>query len=234
MDWVHGLAADAARVTTPKQLIEVALNRLQALLEAPVAACVFTGARAAEPDIVHSGLRQIHVEEYMTYWRSRDPILAAAVTRRLAVRDADVPDCRAQTRPPICFDFAKRLGVGAYLVAPVYGPDGGIAGTFHLCRRAHDSPFRVEHVEKMMVFSGFLSAMLARLHVSNKEPNVELAPREYQVALLAGRGLTNPDIARQLGLARETVKQTLRRVYRKASVGSRTELAVHLARLGWL
>jgi DNA-binding CsgD family transcriptional regulator len=234
MDWVHCLAADAVRVSTPQQLLDSALNRLQTLLEAPIGGVVFVAGGSAEPEIVHVGLRRVHVEEYMTYWRSRDPILAAAVTRRLATRDADIRDPRAQLAPPICLDFARRLGVGAYLVVPVYGSDGAIAGTFHLCRRTQDVPFGLEHVRESMVFSGFFSAMLARLRVSGQAPIAELAPREYQVALLAARGLSNPDIARQLGLARETVKQTLRRVYRKANVGSRTELAVHLARLGWL
>jgi len=55
-----------------------------------------------------------------------------------------------------------------------------------------------------------------------------LTPRERQVALLAARGLTNRQIATEVGLSIYTVSNHLKRVYVKLEVGSRTELAWRL------
>ena len=68
------------------------------------------------------------------------------------------------------------------------------------------------------------------------EPDVEslneilklLTPRERQIALLAARGLTNRQIATEIGLSINTVSNHLKRVYAKIEVSSRTELAWRL------
>jgi DNA-binding NarL/FixJ family response regulator len=69
-----------------------------------------------------------------------------------------------------------------------------------------------------------------------KEPDIEsfndvlksLTPRERQIALLAARGLTNRQIATEVGLSINTVSNHLKRVYPKLEVSSRTELAWRL------
>jgi DNA-binding CsgD family transcriptional regulator len=52
-----------------------------------------------------------------------------------------------------------------------------------------------------------------------------LTPTELDVAQLAAAGMTNPQIAAQLFIARGTVKMHLSRTYRKLGVNNRTELA---------
>ena len=59
-----------------------------------------------------------------------------------------------------------------------------------------------------------------------------LSPRELQIARLAARGRNNPEIALQLGLARETVKQTLRRAFRKLDARGRAQMAAKLVSSG--
>jgi predicted ATPase/DNA-binding NarL/FixJ family response regulator len=59
---------------------------------------------------------------------------------------------------------------------------------------------------------------------------VSLSPGERQVVELASRGLSNPDIARELFLSRNTVKVYLSRAYAKLGVANRTELARLAAR----
>jgi DNA-binding NarL/FixJ family response regulator len=54
---------------------------------------------------------------------------------------------------------------------------------------------------------------------------VSLSPVERQVVELASRGLSNPDIARELFISRNTVKVYLSRTYAKLGVANRTELA---------
>jgi predicted ATPase/DNA-binding CsgD family transcriptional regulator len=56
-----------------------------------------------------------------------------------------------------------------------------------------------------------------------------LTPIESDVAQLAARGISNPEIAAQLFIARGTVKMHLSSVYRKLGVCNRTELAGAIA-----
>ena len=54
-----------------------------------------------------------------------------------------------------------------------------------------------------------------------------LTPRESEVALLALKGLSSPEIAQVLSMSDKTVRQHLSRVYEKHGVSGRGEL-VHL------
>jgi DNA-binding NarL/FixJ family response regulator len=55
-----------------------------------------------------------------------------------------------------------------------------------------------------------------------------LTPREREIALLAARGLTNRQIAAELGLSINTMSNYLKRIYAKLEISSRTELAWRL------
>ena len=52
----------------------------------------------------------------------------------------------------------------------------------------------------------------------------QLTSREYQVAMLVAHGLSNRDIARELGLTTGTVKLHMHEVLRKLDVKSRSEV----------
>ncbi|MBI2766627.1 MAG: response regulator transcription factor [Chloroflexi bacterium] len=54
----------------------------------------------------------------------------------------------------------------------------------------------------------------------------DLSPRETSVVRLVARGMTNAQIARELGLRETTVKGYLERIFLKTGVDSRTSLGV--------
>lgn len=58
----------------------------------------------------------------------------------------------------------------------------------------------------------------------------DLSAQELQVVLAAARGMSNPEIAGSLFLARKTIEHHLSLAYRKLRVRSRTELAALIAR----
>jgi DNA-binding CsgD family transcriptional regulator len=58
--------------------------------------------------------------------------------------------------------------------------------------------------------------------------SARLTPRERQVAALAGQGLANSEIARELATSPNTVKQHLANAYRKTGAAGRDELAAFL------
>jgi DNA-binding NarL/FixJ family response regulator len=66
------------------------------------------------------------------------------------------------------------------------------------------------------------------------EPRVLLTPRETEVLNAAANGLTNKEIARELGISLHTVKFHLESVMRKIGVSSRTEAVSKAMWLGLL
>lgn len=67
-------------------------------------------------------------------------------------------------------------------------------------------------------------------HASATHGWASLSPVERQVVELASQGLSNPSIARELFISRNTVKAYLSRAYAKLGVANRTELARLAAR----
>jgi DNA-binding NarL/FixJ family response regulator len=57
-------------------------------------------------------------------------------------------------------------------------------------------------------------------------PDTKLRPREEEVLVRVARGLVNKEIADDLGISTETVRQHLKNIYAKLHVHSRTEAAM--------
>jgi DNA-binding NarL/FixJ family response regulator len=55
-----------------------------------------------------------------------------------------------------------------------------------------------------------------------------LTPREIQVAILVAQGLTNTEIGAELWITQNSVKQALKRMFRKLEVSARTEMVARL------
>jgi DNA-binding NarL/FixJ family response regulator len=70
--------------------------------------------------------------------------------------------------------------------------------------------------------------MSAGVLVMSEMQSERLTTREYQIALLAARGLANKEIARELGVSDGTVKLHLHKVYQKLGVRNRYGLMIEL------
>jgi DNA-binding CsgD family transcriptional regulator len=53
-----------------------------------------------------------------------------------------------------------------------------------------------------------------------------LSPREGEVALLVARGLSNKEVARELGISGETVKGHMHGIFQKLGIKSRHSLTI--------
>jgi NarL family two-component system response regulator LiaR len=62
----------------------------------------------------------------------------------------------------------------------------------------------------------------------------ELTEREVQVLKLAAKGMSNREIALELGISVRTAQTHLNNIFNKMGVGSRTEAVIHALRKGWL
>lgn len=59
---------------------------------------------------------------------------------------------------------------------------------------------------------------------------IRLTGRERQLVSLLAKGCTNKEMASQLGVSDQTIKNQLTTLYRKADVGNRLELVVFALR----
>jgi DNA-binding NarL/FixJ family response regulator len=62
----------------------------------------------------------------------------------------------------------------------------------------------------------------------------QLTGREMEVLRLAGKGMTNREIAQELTISIRTVQVHLSNVFNKLDVGSRVEAVLYALRRGWL
>lgn len=70
-------------------------------------------------------------------------------------------------------------------------------------------------------------AEIPTLRVVNSRGRSLLTPREEQVVALVADGLSNRDVAAQLGLSEHTIKKYLLRIFDKVGVSSRVELVLY-------
>jgi DNA-binding CsgD family transcriptional regulator len=194
---------------------------------------VFLDERWRSTERTLYGMREDDFDEWDQHWRPAEPVFHAMLGRGVPVHNWQVyrEDQWNGTRSYL--EFGKRLQIYHYMAAPIFGPRGRLVGALNFCRRPQDRPFDAEGIAAASVLSGFVSATLARvteLHTEEAGPSAGLSFRELETARLAAAGQNNVEIALRLGIARETVKQTLRRVYRKLDVNGRAHMATVLAR----
>jgi DNA-binding NarL/FixJ family response regulator len=69
---------------------------------------------------------------------------------------------------------------------------------------------------------------------SPDEMFVPLSPREMEILQLIARGYSNKEVAHELGISRQTVKNHMTSILRKLSVNDRTQAALYALRRGWI
>jgi DNA-binding CsgD family transcriptional regulator len=226
-----------ARCRTVTDVSGVAIDGMRAAFGSHVGAAIFFDESLQTTDLTVFGARDVDLEEYQRDWRSTDLVCSAVVERAVPVHNWEV--YREDAPPPLYTQFGRRLDLYHYLSAPLFGAHGTIVGFLNVCRRARLRPFAAMDTRLAGSFAGFISATLARVRAeasrsSETSATDMLTAREWQVARLAAAGRNNLEIALQLGLARETVKHTLRRVFRKLGANGRAQMVAKLASRGLL
>jgi DNA-binding CsgD family transcriptional regulator len=74
-----------------------------------------------------------------------------------------------------------------------------------------------------------LSTWVATVRSPSQLPQINcLTSREMQIAELVAQGKTNAEIGAELWITENSVKQALKRIFRKLSVSSRTEMVTRV------
>lgn len=185
------------------------------------------------------GAAEDFIAEYERVGPAGDPVLAALLRARRPVRSCEVMPVDRWRRLPFHATLA-RAGLDHTLQAPVLH-GGVLVGTLNVARPAAAPQFDARdalvlglvsvHVAAAYRRAERFDALVRRAGAPPCDALDVLSPREREVARLVVAGLSNRDAAAALGVAESTVKEHLKRTFRKVGVANRQELT-RMALLG--
>lgn len=162
---------------------------------------------------------------YEAYYQYNDPITFAMQRHRTAVRATDVLPQSALIKTEFFNDFLARDGL--HWGVNLYAWSGGCnIGDMRIWRDRRHGNFTADDVRLLDLVGPALVAALKRCAgtTANRAASL-LSAREFQVARLAGEGLPDKVIARQLGISVATVRTHLDHAFEKLGVRNRVALA---------
>ncbi len=119
------------------------------------------------------------------------------------------------------------------LVGAIVG-QGQLIGTTHFARNRGTPAFDHRDLAVLSALCAHLSATLAVLRTQDlpqrSASSSLLTARELQIAELIAKGFTNAEIGTELWITQNSVKQALKRIFRKLDISARTELAAKISR----
>lgn len=102
---------------------------------------------------------------------------------------------------------------------------GRIVGAVGCTRDSVMTAFNRENLIDLSAICLHISVWMATQYQLNRS---SLTPRELEIADLVASGQTNAEIGRQLWITENSVKQALKRMFRKLQVSSRAEMVARL------
>jgi DNA-binding CsgD family transcriptional regulator len=182
-------------------------------------------------DIATRGVPDAFLMRYEEVGRNNDPVFAELTASHLPSHNLKSLSCDEWHRLPLYRHITSRLaGLEYILEAPLLG-NGRVIGTLNFGRARHDAPYNDHDLAVITALTHHVSTVLSRLPESG-QAITGLTARELEIARLVAAGLNNDEIAYCLSISRNTVKDALKRVFRKVEVDSRAELAMRLAKAG--
>jgi DNA-binding CsgD family transcriptional regulator len=147
--------------------------------------------------------------------------------------DCEVYSSRDRRELPFFCDIVRPQGVRSTIVL-IPRWRGEMLGMLRL-ERTHGQPFRARDLTRALSLLPTIELGLAAFRFSADRGNEGaaplgcLSPREAEVARHVARGLTTAQIALLLGTSPMTVRNQISRIFDKARVASRAELATWLS-----
>lgn len=183
----------------------------------------------ASVDVV--GVSDAFVERYQQIGRSVDPLLQYVLTYHAPIHEALVwPDGdwrQSELYQRCCAEYDH----AHIMTGPIVGR-GQLVGTIHFARVGQAPRFNGQDLASLGAVCSHVSARLAELRslapAACNPWRSRLTTRERQIADLVARGLTNVAIGQELWITQNSVKQALKRMFRKLEVTSRTEMVTKL------
>jgi DNA-binding CsgD family transcriptional regulator len=159
--------------------------------------------------------------------------------RYLVERHAPVHE-KVILSPGVWQTICPRADHGHVMIGPIVH-NGQLVGGIAFTRHRDHSAFDAQNLADLSALCLHLSSRLAALRWSatdrrSSQPTAlpilncdRLTPREAQIAELVAQGLTSAEIGAALWITENTVKQALKRMFRKLNVSSRAEMVAQMS-----
>lgn len=177
------------------------------------------------------GVSDAFVERYEKFGRSVDPVMRYVMENHAPAHEELVVPPGQWKHTDLYQWCCSEYDHAHIMTGPIVGR-GQLIGTIHFSRVGETPAFSVRDLANLGAVCSHVSACLAELRRSPACPpnplTERLTPREQQIATLVARGLTNAEIGAELWITQNSVKQALKRMFRKLEVSARTELVAKL------
>ncbi len=190
-------------------------------------------SRLASVDI--RGIKNVDrfVEQYQILLKQAiaDPLLDYVQSYHAPVHDEMIFPAGGWKKSTMYENFCAGYNHEHMAIAPIVG-DGRLVGGIYFGRVKNTSAFNHLDIAKLSAICTHFSATLAVFRSKEMAFDSPLAasltPRELQIAHLVAQGLNNAEIGAKLWITRNTVKATLKRIFRKLNVSARAQMVARL------
>ena len=187
--------------------------------------------RLASVDIC--GIKNVDefLERFQEATRDNDPLFSYVLEYHAPVHEEMILPQGGWKQTKIYQNVCAYYNHEHIAIAPIVG-EGHLIGTIYFARAENIPAFNNQDLANLSSISAHLSATIAKLRSQQASSNSSLAncltTRELQIADLVAQGLTNAEIGIQLWISRNTVKQTLKNIFRKLDVSARAQMVAKL------
>ncbi|MEA5573412.1 LuxR C-terminal-related transcriptional regulator [Calothrix sp. UHCC 0171] len=151
-----------------------------------------------------------------------NPVVRYLVERHTPVHESLV------TSPKVWAMICPRSDHWHVMAGPIIS-NGQLIGVVGCTREQSMSAFDTQNIADMSAVCLHLSVWAATVRSQLQQLQSDrLTPRELQIAELVALGLTNAEIGIELWITENSVKQALKRMFRKLEVSSRAEMVAQL------
>ncbi|ACK71508.1 GAF modulated transcriptional regulator, LuxR family [Gloeothece citriformis PCC 7424] len=177
------------------------------------------------------GLPDRFVEQYEKIGRQVDPVLQYVLKYHAPAHEQLILTPQEWKQSLLYQNCCSGYDHEHIMTGPIVGR-GELIGTVHFARTWGTPAFNRDDLAFLSGVCAHLSANLARIELFpqqfTSEVTKKLTPRELQIASLVAQGLTNAQIGRELWITQNSVKQALKRIFRKLNVTARAQMVARL------
>ncbi|MBH8551872.1 GAF domain-containing protein [Nostocaceae cyanobacterium CENA357] len=171
------------------------------------------------------------VELYEKVGRTVDPVLRYVVEHHAPAHEEMVLPPGGWKQCELYQNCCAYYDHEHIMTGPIVG-GGSLVGAVYFARVGETPAFHHQDIANLSAVCTHLSACLATLGIQqikiNSSVNNHLTAREIQIAELVAQGLTNAKIGATLWITENSVKQALKRIFRKLEVTNRAEMVAHI------
>ncbi|MES1026546.1 LuxR C-terminal-related transcriptional regulator [Gloeocapsa sp. BRSZ] len=170
------------------------------------------------------------VECYSNIGREVDPVLKYVVERHAPAHEELVLPAGGWKQSDLYLRCCRYYNHEHIMTGPIVG-GGSLVGTVNFARIGDTPAFSHQDLVDLSALCLHISACLARVRTNSERfvlLDTRLTKRERQIAELVSQGLTNAEISAELWITKNSVKQALKRMFRKLDVVNRAQMVAHL------